>query len=154
ALARTRLKAAEQDADALYFLAKLDLNEVWLNNSTLGRRTGFGKYKEARRNLQNVLKIAPANVRAKVALAWIDYIIDTRIPFGFQWMFGGGDRKRALKSMREAADASRDRFESAEAWFGLWEMLKREKQLPAALDAAKRLAADFPDNRELAKFIA
>ena len=42
ALAREGLKGAPRDEARLYLLAKLDLNEVWLNNSTLGRRKGSG----------------------------------------------------------------------------------------------------------------
>ena len=154
AIATTRLKTAPKDQTVLYFAAKLDLNEVWLNNSTIGRRTGFGKYKDARRTIDTVLQLNPKHIRARVAHAWIDYAVDTRIPFGFKWVFGGGDRKRGLKSMREAAEASVLRFEAAEAWFGLWEMLIKEKQIDQALEVAKRLAKDFPENQELQKFIS
>jgi hypothetical protein len=119
-LAREGLKGAPRDEARLYLLAKLDLNEVWLNNSTLGRRKGFGLYKDARRGIDNVLAINPNNLRARVAHAWIDYAVDTRVPFGFKWILGGGDRKRALKNMRAAAAMKGEHFAEAEASFGLW----------------------------------
>jgi len=154
ALARERLKAAPRDEALLYLQAKLDLNEVWLNNSTLGRRKGFGLYKDSRKGIENVLAINPNNVRARVASAWIDYAVDTRIPFGFKWMFGGGDRKRALKSMREAAAMKGGHWEEAEASFGLWEMLVGEQMTSDALTVARQLIVNFPENEELQRFIA
>ena len=154
ALARERLKTAPRDEALLYLAAKLDLNEVWLNNSTLGRRKGFGLYKDARRGIDNVLAINPNHLRARVAHAWILYAVDTRIPFGFKWMFGGGDRKKALKEMREAAAMKGDRFAEDEASFGLWEMLMGEQMTADALTVARELVRRFPENEELQRFIA
>ena len=153
ALAKERLKKSPRDGTTLYLLAKLDLNEVWLNNSTLGRRKGFGLYKDARREIESVLAINPDHLRARVAQAWIDYAVDTRVPFGFKWMFGGGDRHRALKRMREAAAMKGDEFAMAEASFGLWEMLVSERMKDEALVVAQKLAKSFPDNEELQRFI-
>jgi len=153
-LAREGLKSAPRDEALLYLLAKLDLNEVWLNNSTLGRRKGFGLYKDARRGIDNVLAINPDNLRARVAHAWIDYAVDTRVPFGFKWILGGGDRKRALKNMRAAAAMKGEHFAEAEASFGLWEMLVAEKMTPDALVVARELIQTFPDNEELQRFVA
>lgn len=154
ALARAALKTQPQDEQALFYLGKLDLNYVWLQLSTLGKRTGWGEYWSARRSLDAVLKVNPSSIRARVARAWIDYIVDTRVPFGMQWMLGGGDKKKALKSITEAASAAvASRFERAEAEFGLWEMLVREKRQAEALAVAKRLLGDFPDNQELQKFV-
>jgi len=154
ALAREGLKGAPRDEARLYLLAKLDLNEVWLNNSTLGRRKGFGLYKDARRGIDNVLAINPDNLRARVAHAWIDYAVDTRVPFGFKWILGGGDRKRALKNMRAAAAMKGGHWEEAEASFGLWEMLVAEKMTNDALIVARQLIVTFPENEELQRFVA
>jgi hypothetical protein len=154
ALVRERLKSAPRDEALLYLQAKLDLNEVWLNNSTLGRRKGFGLYKDSRRGVENVLLINPNNVRARVASAWIDYAVDTRVPFGFKWILGGGDRKRALKNMRAAAAMKGGHWEEAEASFGLWEMLVAEKMTDDALIVARQLVVTFPENEELQRFIA
>ena len=154
ALAREGLKTSPRNETLHYLLAKLDLNEVWLNNSTLGRRKGFGLYKDARRGIETVLAINPGNVRARVAQAWIEYAVDTRIPFGFKWMFGGGDRKKALAHMREAAAMKADPFAEAEASFGLWEMLAREQMPGDALTVAQRLIREFPENAELERYIA
>ena len=43
-LARRRLSLDPQDESALFFLGKLDLNYVWLQLGTLGRKTGWDEY--------------------------------------------------------------------------------------------------------------
>ena len=154
ALARTALKAQPENESALFYLGKLDLNYVWLQLATLGKRTGWGEFWNARRSIEAVLKANPKNVRARVAHAWIEYIVDTRVPFGLAWTLGGGDKKRALKSITEAAAAVGDPFEKAEAEFALWEMLVRDKRPADALVVAKRLIVDFPENKELQRFVA
>ena len=103
--------------------------------------------------MDTVLKANPNNVRARVARAWIDFIVDTRVPFGLQWTLGGGDKKRAMKSMREAAAADGDFFIRTEAAFALWEMLVQDKKLDEARGIAVQLAQEFPENQELQKFI-
>ena len=153
AVARARLGAAPDDDAALYFLGKIDLNYVWLQLGPLGRKKGWEEYWEARRSLDTVLKRNPENVRARVARAWIDYIVDTRMPRGTRWVLGGGDRKRALLSMQAAADADASFFVHVEALFALWDLEVRERRLPAAIAIARRLARDFPGNRELVKFL-
>ena len=153
AAARTRLNTVPGDEDTLFLLGKLDLNYVWLQLGTLGRRTGLEEYREARRSLDAVLKRNPANVRAKVARAWIDYIVDTKMPFGTKWLLGGGNKKKGLQSVREAADAEADLFIRAEAVFALWDMQVREKNFSGAAVTARRLIADFPDNADVRKFL-
>ena len=153
AIARVRLKADPQDNETLFFLGKLDLNHVWLHIGTLGKRTAWGEYREARRSMETLLKRDPGHVRARVAHAWMEYIVDTRVPFGFQWIFGGGDRKRALAAISEAASSDAGFFTKTEARFGLWEMLIREKKLAEAVATARILLADFPENRDLLKFL-
>jgi hypothetical protein len=105
ALARERLQADAVDETALFFLGKLNLNYVWLQLGPLGRKTGWNEYWEARHSLDAVLKRNPNHVRARVARAWIDYIVDTRMPFGTSWMLGGGNKKKAFVVMRAAASA-------------------------------------------------
>jgi hypothetical protein len=153
ARARARLKATPGDAEALFFLGKLDLNHVWLFLGTLGRRTAWGEYREARRSMERLLERDPKHVRARVAYAWIEYIVDTRVPFGFQWLLGGGDRKKALSLVRAAAESEADFYTKTEARFALWEMQIREKQIAEAVATARLLAADFPDNRDVTKFL-
>jgi hypothetical protein len=153
-LAKNRLERTPDDIETLFFLGKLDLNYIWLQLGTLGHRTGWNEYREARHSLDDVLKMDPRHVRARVARAWIDYIVDTRVKWGFRWILGGGDKKKALRVMNETAATASDHFERTEAAFGLWEMNIREKNMPKALAIAKTLARDFPDNRELAKFIS
>ena len=152
-LARSRLRANAADQVALFYLGKLDLSYVWLQLEPLGRKTGWNEYWEARRSLDALLKLNPGHIRARVARAWIDYIVDTRMPWGTEWVLGGGDKKRALSAIREAVAIESDVFTQAEAEFALWEMLLREKRRDEAADVARRLARNFPDNRELAAFL-
>jgi hypothetical protein len=153
-IARDRLKGDEGDLAARFYLGKIDLTHVWLHLETLGQRTGWGEYWEARRSLDHVIEQQPAHVRALSARAWIDYIVDTRVPFGVRWMLGGGDKKRALVNVRKAAEmGNAGRFDRAEARFALWEMLTREKRRDEAVEVARMLLAEFPENRDLAKFI-
>jgi hypothetical protein len=153
ALARARLEADPTDHAARFLLGKINLNYVWLNVGTLGRRTGLGQYREARTLLKDVLEEDPEHVRAMVALAWIDYIVDTRVPFGVKWILGGGSRTRALGAMRTAVTIDTGYFSNVEARFGLWDMLIREKDLTAAEDIARGLAREFPANQDLAQFL-
>jgi len=106
--AKEVLREHPKDATALFFLGKLDLNYVWLVLGTLGKRTGWNEYWEARHSLDAVLAIEPDYLRARTARAWIDYIVDTRMPWGTEWMLGGGNRKKALAVMREASDDTDD----------------------------------------------
>jgi hypothetical protein len=153
ALARNRLVTHPEDDAALFFLGKLNLNYVWLHLETLGRKTGWSEYWEARRSLDAALKINPRNMRARVARAWVDYIVDTKMTRGTRWVLGGGSKKRAFIGARTAAGADSEFFVRAEAEFALWEMLVRDKQLAEATTIARRLARDFPENHKLANFL-
>jgi hypothetical protein len=151
-LARTTLRSTPGDEAALFFLGKLDLNYVWLQVGPLRRKTGWDEYWEARRSLDAVLTHNPRHVRARVARAWIDYIVDTKMRRGTRWLLGGGNRKQALIDVREAAHMESDFFTHAEAEFALWDMQVRERDIAQATDVARRLAHNFPDNRKLAAF--
>jgi hypothetical protein len=151
--ARTRVKTTPGDEDTLFLLGKLDLNYVWLQLGTMGRRTGWDEYWEARRSLDAVLKANPQHVRAKVARGFIDYIVDTKLPGGTRWLLGGGNKKRGLQAIREAAEADGTTFVRAEAGFALWDMQVREKDVVGARVTATKLARDFPENPDLKKFL-
>jgi hypothetical protein len=153
ALAHARLQANPTDDTAQFFLGKLDLNYVWLHLGTLGRKTGWNEYWEARRSLDAVLKRNPQHVRAKTARAWMDYIVDTKMNFGTRWLLGGGSKKRALTAVREAATTEADFYVHTEAEFALWDMLARERNFQDAVVVARRLTKDFPDNKELIAFL-
>jgi hypothetical protein len=153
AIARARLEVEPGDEEALFFLAKVDLNYVWLQLGTLGRKTGWDEYWEARRSLDKALKKNPQHVRAQVARAWIDYIVDTKMRRGTRWLLGGGNKKRGLRAVREAATVDGDLFVRAEAGFALWDMQVRERNIAEARATAATLAEDFPDNPELRKFL-
>ena len=56
--------------------------------------------------------------------------------------------------MQEAAQSAVEPFVQAEAMFGLWDMQVRERKIADAVVTARALAEDFPDNQELAKFLA
>lgn len=152
-LARAALRVNAKDEEALFYLGKLNLNYVWLQLGPLGRKTGWDEYWEARRSLDAVLKENPQHVRARVARAWIDYIVDTRMPWGTRWLLGGGSKKRALSAVREAALVESEFFAHAEAEFALWDMHVRERDMARATEVAQRLARDFPENLEVARFL-
>jgi hypothetical protein len=152
-LARRRLEASPADQTALFYLGKLNLNYVWLQLGPLHKRTGWKEYWEARRSLDAVLKADPRHVRARVARAWVDYVVDTKLPWGTRWMLGGGDKKKALAALREAAAAEADVFAHAEAVFALWDMLIRERHIVEATELAEQLATMFPENSEVATFL-
>jgi hypothetical protein len=152
-LARTRLNAKPADETALFFLGKFDLNYLWLQLGLLHRRTGWNEYWEARHALDAVLKANPQHVRARVARAWIDYIVHTKMPWGARWILGGGDKKKALVVLHQAAANDTDFFAHAEAEFSLWDILVRERRFVEAAAVAERLATTFPGNREVATFL-
>jgi hypothetical protein len=152
-ITRARLKASPDDDEMLFLLGKLDLNYVWLQLGTLGHKTGWGEYWEARKALDKVLERQPGHVRARVARGWIDYIVDTRMPRGTRWVLGGGSKKRGMQAIREAAEATSEFFTRTEARFGLWDIQVREKDVRGALETARLLVRDFPDNAELRKFL-
>jgi tetratricopeptide (TPR) repeat protein len=153
AAAREALLNNPEDTSALFYLGKIDLNYVWVMLGTLGRKTGWNEYWEARRSLDAALTRDPQHLRARVARAWIDYIVDTRMPWGTGWMLGGGSKKKALTVMRAAAEGSGDYYASAEALFGLWDMQVRERRHDEALATARRIAALFPGNIEVQRFV-
>jgi hypothetical protein len=153
-LARTRLQIRPDDEQALFFLGKVDLNYVWLQLGTLGRKTGWDEYWEARRSLDHALRSNPGHVRARVARAWVDYIVGTAVPRGVRWLLGGGNKKRGLLAVRDVvAHDSGNFFVQAEATFALWEMQVREHDMPEAMDTARTLARDFPENVEVRTFL-
>ena len=152
--ARARLKIHPDDEDMLFFLGKMDLNYVWLQLGTLGRKTGWDEYWEARRSLDHALRMNPRHVRARVARAWVDYIVGTTVPRGVRWLLGGGNKKRGLLAVRDVVrQPSGDFFVQTEATFALWDMQVREHEIPAAVATARTLARDFPENAELRKFL-
>jgi hypothetical protein len=152
--ARAHLKAQPEDNTAEFLLGKLDLNYVWLHLGTIGRKTGWNEYWEARRSLDAVLKRNPDHVRARTARAWMEYIVATKTSIATRWLLGGGNKKRALTWVREAASANADFYVHTEAEFALWEMLVRERDFSNATVVARRLMKDFPENKELTAFLS
>jgi hypothetical protein len=154
AMARARLDTFPDQEEALFYLGKLDLNYVWLQSGTLGRKTGLNEYREGRRALDRVLRLNPDHVRARVARAWVDYIVGTTVPRGVRWMLGGGNKDRGLQAVGEVVGTRAGSFfDRAEAMFALWDMQVRERDVTAAVVTARTLAGDFPDNRELRRFL-
>jgi hypothetical protein len=152
-VAREILKQTPGDEMALFYLGKLDLNYVWLQLGLLGKKTGWDEYWEARKSLEAVLKANPKHVRARVARGWIDFIVNTRMPWGTRWVLGGGNKKKGLAAVREGAEMATDPFSHAEAEFALWDMLVRDKDIAAATEVARRIALAFPENAEVATFL-
>jgi tetratricopeptide (TPR) repeat protein len=154
AAARAILKSNPNDETALFYLGKLDLNYVWLQLGLLGKKTGWDEYWEARHSIDAVLKLNPRHVRGRIARGWIDFIVNTRMPWGTRWLLGGGNKKKALAAIREAAAMETDPFSHAEAEFALWDMLVRDKNMAEATAVARRIAAAFPENKEVEAFLA
>jgi hypothetical protein len=152
-LARARLLTEPADDETRFLLGKLDLNYVWLQLGTLGHRTGWDEYWEGRRSLDAVLSRQPAHVRARVARGWIDYIVATKMRRGTRWLLGGGNKKRGVLAIREAAGADADFFTQTEARFALWDIQIRERDTSGALATAEMLIREFPDNQELKRFM-
>lgn len=152
-LARARLLEDPTDDETLFLLGKLNLNYVWLQLGTLGHKTGWDEYWEARRAIETVLMRQPTHVRARVAWGWIDYIVSTKMPRGTRWLLGGANKKRGLLAIREAAGMEADFFTRTEARFGLWDMQVRERDTAGAIATAGILIRDFPENQELRRFI-
>jgi hypothetical protein len=154
AFARARLQTHPDHQDTLFFLGKMDLNYVWLQLGTLGRKTGWDEYWEARRSLDRLLRMNPEHVRARVARAWVDYIVGTTVPRGARWLLGGGNKKRGLLVVAEVVEmGAGGYFVQTEARFALWDMQVRERDVPGALATARLLARQFPENRELRRFL-
>jgi hypothetical protein len=151
--ARAMLAQHPEDDDTEFLLGKLDLNYVWLQLGTLGRRTGWSEYWEGRKSLDNVLARRPGHVRAIVARGWIDYIVATKMRRGTRWLLGGGNKKRGLLAIRDAAALDSEFFTRAEARFALWDMQVRERDMPNAAATAAVLLRDFPENPELKRFV-
>ena len=61
--------------------------------------------------------------------------------------------QHALTEIGEAAQMESDFLSHVEAEFALWNMEVREREMAQATAVARRLAHDFPDNRELAAFL-
>jgi hypothetical protein len=152
-VAREILKKMPGDETALFYLGKLDLNYVWLQLGLLGKKTGWDEYWEARKSLDAVLKSNPKHVRARVSRGWIDFIVNTRMPWGTRWVLGGGNKKKGLAAVREGAAMATDPFSHAEAEFALWDMLVRDRNMAEATAVAKRIAEAFPGNAEVATFL-
>jgi len=153
AAARTQIAQNPADDELRFFLGKLDLSYLWLQLATLDRKTGWSEYWEAKKLLEEVIEKQPMHVRARVARAWMDYIVGTRVPWGTRWVMGGGNKSRGLKMVREAAVTPADHFTRVEAQFGLWEMLTRDGKRDEALVLAKELLVKFPENKDLQRFI-
>ena len=153
-LARARLKLRKDDEEALFFLGKVDLNYVWLQLGVLGRKTGWDEYWEARRSLDRLLRMNPEHARARVARAWVDYIVGTTVPRGVRWLLGGGNKKRGLLVVRDVVTQQpADFFVHTEAKFALWDMQVREHDIPSAVTTARTLLRDFSANTELQRFL-
>jgi len=153
AAARERIAQAPDDEEARFFLGKLDLSYLWMQLSTLGRKTGWDEYWEAKKLLEDILEKNPMHVRARVARAWMDYIVGTRVPWGTRWVMGGGSKSRGLRMVREAAQTPAGLYTKVEAQFGLWEMLSRDGRRDEAVGVAKELLARFPENKDLQRFV-
>ena len=156
--ARTRLKQNATDEDALFFLGKINLNSglgfilrLWTQDR-LERILG-----SAQARLDTVLKMNPQHVRASSG-ARVDSTTSStrrfRAPRDGCSAAAADSAGSTRFATREAAQADcPPPYVQAEAMFALWDMQVRERNLADAIVVARALARDFPDNRELTKFL-
>lgn len=145
-LAQQILVTRSDDERALFLLAKMNLNKLWLNLQVLDRRKGWQEYREARKLLGRVLEQNPQHARALTASAWINYIVGGR-NFLVRAVLGGGSRKTALKQLRQAVSCvDCDFFDRTEAKFSLLDILRQEKCFAEASALAEELRIRFPQN--------
>jgi hypothetical protein len=96
----------------------------------------------------------PAHVRGRVARAWVDYIVGSSVLRGVRWVLGGGSKKRGRLAVRDVVESGGGEFfDQVDAMFAFWDMQMREHEVPGAIATASVLARDFPENRELRKFL-
>ena len=99
-VARERLQKDPGYAEALFFLGKLNLIYVWLHVETLGRKTGWNEYWEARRSLDAFSK----GIRRTAEPVWREPGSTTsstqKWREGTRWLLGGGSKKRAFIDAR------------------------------------------------------
>ncbi len=135
------------------YLAKIHLNYLWMQLSTLGHRTGWDQYWESKRLIEAVLAKQPMHLRTLVARAWMDYIVGTRVPWGARWVMGGGNRDRALKTLRAAPPQEADFYAKVEADFALGRCWRAKASAPKRCRIAQGLLVKFPENEDLLKFV-
>ncbi len=155
ALARSRLKAKPDDEDALFFLGKLDLNFVWLELGLLGHKTGWDEYWEARRS-PRCRPETESQPRARPRRPRLDRL-HRQHPDAVGHTLGARRRQQEARHRGSCAKRRRwrrDPYTRAEAEFALWDMNVREKNFEVATAVAEKLARDFPENQEVAKFLA
>lgn len=147
--ARRRKASNNKDMDARFFLARLQLNRVWLNLQVLRKKSGWDEYWEAKNEIQAVLEQSPEHARGLTASAWIEYIVSKRNPI-FRIILGGGSKEEAVARLRKAVMAAETTPSAkAEAQFGLMEMLSNEGAHAEAMHLAEALCAKFPGNRDV-----
>lgn len=152
-LARHILSKRPDDERAMFLLAKIDLNRLWLFLQILDKMKGWREYQEARKLLVKLLARNPNHVRALTALAWINYIVAER-NFLLRAILGGGSKKTAYKQLHHAAACVQcDFFDRIEAKFSLFDILRQEKRFAEALVVAEELSARFPENASFAHHV-
>ena len=152
-LARQLLVNRSGDERAMFLLARMDLNKLWLNLQVLDKREGLREYREARNLLGLVLAQNPDHVRALTASAWINYIVGGR-NFLVRAILGGGSKKEALNQLRQAVSCLEcDFFDRTEARFSLLDILKQEKHFAEASVLAEELRVRFPRNTSFVSLI-
>ena len=149
------LKANPKDETALFYLGKLDLNYVWLQLGLLGKKTGWDEYWEARHSLDALLKTNPKHVRG-ARRARLD-----RLHRQHAHAVGDalGARRRqqeegACRGARGRRDGDRYLQPRRGGVRALGHAAARQEHVPAATEVARRLAQAFPDNSEVAAFLA
>ena len=139
----------------MFFLGKLDLNYVWLQLGTIGRKTGWSEFLGSAEVARQRAQTEPG-ARTRASRPRLDRL-HRRHQAATRHQMDAGRRNQEEGPSDGAAGGAVSRFQpfvQAEAMFGLWDMQVRERNMADAVVTARALAEDFPDNQELAKFLA
>lgn len=152
-LTKAHLARNPGDHEMQYFLAKFNLNRIWLNLQVLGKKRGWKEYQEAQKSLAIVLSEEPNHVRALTASAWINFILAEQNFFA-RMLLGWGSKERAFADLGIAISCSScPEADVFEAKFALLEMLRRGKRYSEYRLLAAELYHRFPENQSLLKII-
>ena len=154
-VARARLREQPTDDETRFLLGKLDLNYVWLQLGTLGRKTGWAEYKEAQTLARRGARSgSPDTCGREWRARGSTTLLIRRLPWGTRWLLGGGNKKRGLAvGSRGGRQPSRISSCAPKPRFALWDMQVREQDVDGARETARILVRDFPENQELRRFV-
>lgn len=131
-LATEMLQKNNKDSKARYLRGKLSLNLIWFDLEIVEKRRGLKLFLRTRRELKELAKEEPWNIRARISVAVTEFIIGERNPVE-RFFLGGGSREDALAELKVLAGCKYcSKSEKIEALYALADMLRRYKKLEEA----------------------